>query len=44
MHLLKNREKVHITTREGMPFARQTRPASRATPHIFVISDAHVNC
>ena len=32
--LLKIREKICITTREGTRLVRQTSPASRATPHI----------
>ena len=32
-HLLKNREKVHITTHEGMHLSRQTCPVSHMMPH-----------
>ena len=36
VHLLKNHEKIHITTHEGMRLACQTHPASCVMPHIHL--------
>ena len=37
MHLLKNHEKICITTREGTHLAHQTHSMSCSMPHIYIM-------